>query len=134
MQNAIKLIVIVIVLVVDIYLLLEMKNYRINLLESDDTEKLRKRGISKLQLKRYMIVHHLRSGLFSSQSCREIGLNSPSPKNSGMFNTIEEELKVLAFKDESTKFSHNVFSCPYSPENKERLQKIVSEYNESVKL
>ena len=40
----------------------------------------------------------------------------------GMFNTIENELTVLAIRNNQ---SHEVFNCPYSEEN----VKILKEFN-----
>lgn len=99
--------------------------YCINLLSSDETEKLRKLGIEKLELERYAKTHF--PGRSGGKSKRQlIPLNSYDHNKSSGFIGVSDYLEVTGYKK---KIPHTIFSCPYSEENKKQLLAFIENYN-----
>ena len=91
--------------------------------------KFLKLKVTRLELKRFLKNTHLGNNMRarpSSSKRKEIHINASTKDKLGMFNTIENELSVYAYVKS---IPHEVFTCPYSDENKEKLQSIVDDYN-----
>lgn len=120
--------VIVLVLVGTIYGLYE-NNYLVDLLDDADAglSKLRRLGIEKLELKRYVRTMFLGGGFSASRNKRQqIPLESYDHNKVSLFSAIEDELEVCGLKGS---MSHTVYKCPYSEENKKQLLAFVENYN-----
>ena len=105
------------------------KRFKQNLLSNQSLEKLKKLNVSRLELKRYVKNTYLGSNMRISPSIskrKEINMESPEQNKVGMLNTLEDELTVYAY---IKTLPHEVFTCPFSKENKELLQCIVDNYN-----
>jgi len=102
--------------------------YCINLLSGDETEKLRKLGIEKLELERYTETHFpSRTG--GKIKRQLIPLNSYDHNKSSSLSslaTVSDYLEVTGYKQ---KIPHTIFSCPYSEENKKQLLAFIENYN-----
>ena len=97
--------------------------YKVDLLSGDETEKLKKLGIEKLELERYATAHFTGSSKTKRQL---IPLNSYNHNKEGLLGNVEDELVVIGYK---RSFPHTIYKCPYSPENKEKLLAFVESYN-----
>lgn len=120
--------VIFILLVIGLIYNIYENRYRLNLLSSDETEKLRKLGIEKLELERYTETHFpSRTG--GNIKRQLIPLNSyDHNKSSSLASlaTVSDYLEVTGYKK---KIPHTLFDCTYSPENKDKLLAFVENYN-----
>lgn len=120
--------VFVLVLVGTIYGMYENK-YLVDLLDDADAglSKLRRLGIEKLELKRYVRTMFLGGGFSASRNKRQqIPLESYDHNKVSLFSAIEDELEVCGLKGS---MSHTVYKCPYSEENKKQLLAFVENYN-----
>ena len=105
--------------------------FRQDLLSDQSLEKFRKMNVSRLELKRYLANTYMGSTMTHQSSVRkrkEIPLESQQKDKMGMFNTVENELTVYAY---ITNTPHEVFTCPFCEENKNKLLDIVNAYNTS---
>lgn len=120
--------VIFILLVIGLIYNIYENRYRLNLLSSDETEKLRKLGIEKLELERYTETHFpSRTG--GNIKRQLIPLNSYDHNKSSTLAslaTVSDYLEVTGYKK---KIPHTLFSCTYSSENKDKLLAFVENYN-----
>ncbi len=120
--------VIFILLVIGLIYNIYENRYRLNLLSSDETEKLRKLGIEKLELERYTETHFpSRTG--GNIKRQLIPLNSYDHNKSSTLAslaTVSDYLEVTGYKK---KIPHTLFDCTYSPENKDKLLAFVENYN-----
>ena len=120
--------VIFILLVIGLIYNIYENRYRLNLLSSDETEKLRKLGIEKLELERYTETHFpSRTG--GNIKRQLIPLNSYDHNKSSTLAslaTVSDYLEVTGYKK---KMPHTLFDCTYSPENKDKLLAFVENYN-----
>ena len=108
---------------------LHEKKYKQDLLTKVSYEKFQKMNVCKLELKRFVKYSYLGSSLRLSPNNlkrKEISLNSPLKDKIGFFNTLENELTVFALVGN---YSHEVYTCPYSEENKKTLLHIIEEYS-----
>lgn len=120
--------VIVLVLVGTIYGMYERK-YLVDLLDDADVGllKLRRLGIEKLELKRYVRTMFLGGGFSASRNKRQqIPLESYDHNKVSLFGAVEDELEVCGLKGS---MSHTIFVCPYSSENKARLLELIGSFN-----
>ena len=120
--------VFVLVLVGTIYGMYENK-YLVDLLDDADAglSKLRRLGIEKLELKRYVRTMFLGGGFSASRNKRQqIPLESYDHNKVSLFSAIEDELEVCGLKGS---MRHTVYKCPYSEENKKQLLAFVENYN-----
>ncbi len=107
-----------------IYNIYENK-FEVNLLSSDGAEKLRKLGIEKLELERYVKTHFIgRAGGITKRQI--IPLNSYDHSKSSGLAGVSDYLEVTGYKK---KIPHTLFSCTYSSENKDKLLAFVENYN-----
>lgn len=105
------------------------KRYKQNLLNEVSFEKFIKLNVSRLELKRYIKNTQLGSNFrisLSNSKRKEINLDSSTKDKIGISNTLENELTVYAY---TKNYFHEVYTCPYSEEDKKMLQNIVNEYN-----
>lgn len=117
--------VIFIMLVIGLIYNIYENRYRVNLLSSDETEKLRKLGIEKLELERYAETHFpSRTG--GKIKRQLIPLNSYDHNKSSALASVSDYLEVTGYKK---KIPHTIFVCTYSPENKEKLLELVGRFN-----
>lgn len=117
--------VIFILLVIGLIYNIYENRYRLNLLSSDETEKLRKLGIEKLELERYTETHFpSRTG--GNIKRQLIPLNSYDHNKSSTLATVSDYLEVTGYKK---KIPHTLFDCTYSPENKDKLLAFIENYN-----
>lgn len=120
--------VIFILLVIGLIYNIYENRYRLNLLSSDETEKLRKLGIEKLELERYTETH-FPSKTGGNTKRQLIPLNSYDHNKSSTLAslaTVSDYLEVTGYKK---KIPHTLFDCTYSPENKDKLLAFVENYN-----
>ncbi len=121
--------IIFVLILISIVLNIYEKRFKQNLLSNQSLEKLKKLNVSRLELKRYVKNTYLGSNMRISPSIskrKEINMESPEQNKVGMLNTLEDELTVYAY---IKTLPHEVFTCPFSKENKELLQCIVDKYN-----
>ncbi|MBR4823406.1 MAG: hypothetical protein IKZ86_01295 [Spirochaetaceae bacterium] len=117
--------IIYMLLVIGLIYNLYENRYKADLLSGDETEKLRKLGIEKLELERYAKTYFpSRSGGMTKRQL--IPLNSYDHKKASGFIGVSDYLEVTGYKK---KIPHTVYKCPYSPENKEKLLAFVESYN-----
>ena len=122
-------IIILIAMIISVVYGFSQKKYQIDLLGNEDSSKLRKYGVYKLELKRVAKTIYLGSNTrinSTREKRREVSLDAPDQNRIGMYNTVEDWLEVLCYKGA---YPHDVYSCPCSQENKEKLLRIVEEYN-----
>ena len=115
--------IIFVLILISIVLNIYEKRFKQNLLSNQSLEKLKKLNVSRLELKRYVKNTYLGSNMRISPSIskrKEINMESSE------HNTLEDELTVYAY---IKTLPHEVFTCPFSKENKELLQCIVDNYN-----
>ena len=120
--------VVVLVLVGIIYGMHEQK-YLVDLLDNADAGllKLRRLGIEKLELKRYVRTMFLGGGFSASRNKRQqIPLESYDHNKVSLFGAVEDELEVSGSKGS---MSHTIYKCPYSEENKARLLELIGSFN-----
>lgn len=98
--------------------------YMVDLLSGDETEKLKKLGIEKLELKRYARTQF--SFSLSKTKRQLIPLNSYDHNKAGLLSVVEDELEVTGCK---RNFQHTIYKCPYSEENKKQLLAFIESYN-----
>lgn len=122
---------IVLVLVGTIYGFYENK-YLVDFLDDADAglSKLRRLGIEKLELKRYVRTMFLGGGFSASRNKRQqIPLESYDHNKSSTLAslaTVSDYLEVTGYKK---KIPHTLFDCTYSPENKDKLLAFIENYN-----
>lgn len=110
-----------------IYLCIESK-YKINVLDGENLDTLHKYQIDKLELKRYRVNVYL-NGLRSvkaRQNRKEIPLDAKEAVSTNIYNVIEDNLLIIGYGE---KYTHEVYECPYSKDNKEFLSEKINKYN-----
>ena len=110
-----------------IYLCIESK-YKINVLDGENLDTLHKYQIDKLELKRYRVNVYL-NGLRSvkaRQNRKEIPLDAKEAVSTNIYNVIEDNLLIIGY---GKKYTHEIYECPYSKDNKEFLSEKINKYN-----
>ena len=107
-----------------IYAFLEQR-YRIDLLESNDTDRLKTLGVEQLELIRQLCTSWP-GQVHTRRRIQKISIDSSPRPNTGFLHTTEDQLQVDAIKNG---LRHTVFICPFSPQNRASLEQIVQHFN-----
>lgn len=117
-----------ILIILGIIITLNETRYKINLFEEESLSELEKKGLYHLELKRAIVTNYLTAA--SVPKRKVIDINSKIKINDGPCNTNEEELFVIGHTERGI---HEIFSCPYSEENRQKLENTVKKYNDMKK-
>lgn len=116
-------------IIVSIVINFTEQKYEIDLLSNNDISKLLKYRVERLELKRFVKTTYLGNIARVSPSIvrrKEISINAAEQNKIGMYNTNEDELEVIAYVGS---YSHRVFTCPFSLNNKIHLLNVVNHFN-----
>ncbi len=102
------------------------QKYKQNLLIDESFLKFKKLHISRMEVQRFLKTAYF--GRNNAPKRKKIPLDSPLKDSIFLFYAHENELCVFAYENER---AHEVFCCPYSKDNKEKLQAFVDKYNDS---